>query len=298
MAAALVAGCDISHHQDDDDAIRKLVATMSFVVVKASEGMANDNPKHPNDPAHDRQVAIVRDAGKDCGHYHFAIHSDRPEDEADNFLALALAEPGDNLALDMERGFDGSWKKRGAYALAWLSHVEEQTGVKAYWYVDKTFHKNLLRVNPDLSEYPLWIAAPSDKKGKPAVTGWSIHQYSSAGGFDRDVLAPDVSWTDHAIPGEDMPLTHDDAELVARTLASSREFKNEVARFVWEGNGGDAAGVPSFQNQVKAIVTSAVGAHRAATPPPLSESDVERIADAVVAKLARSPAGRSTGPQP
>jgi len=283
--ATLVPGLDIAHWQSDDDEVKKVVAKVSFVMVKASEGMTNDNPGDSHHPAHDRQVAIVRDAGKDCGHYHFAIHSDRPKDEADNFLALAKAKPGENLALDMEKGFDGSWKARGSYALAWLSHVEDATGAKAYWYVSKGFHKNLLKVSPDLSEYPLWIAAPSDKKGKPAVTSWGIHQYSSAGGFDRDVLAPDVSWADHAIPGEDMPLTQTDAELVARTLTSSIAFKNEVARFVWEGNGGEPGGGPSFQNQVRDIVAAAVTGHRSAAVP-LSDAEIARIADAVVAKLA------------
>src|SRR5690606_33752617 len=45
--------------------------------------------------------------------------------------------------------------------------------------------------NRDHSSYCgdfLWIADPSAPKGKPRIThAWTIHQYSSAGGTDRNV---------------------------------------------------------------------------------------------------------------
>jgi len=290
----MTLGCDVSHSQTNDQ-VKTAAATLSFVIVKASEGLANDSPKDPQHPAHDRQVGMVRAANKDAGHYHFARHTDKAAQEVDNFLALADAQPGDNLFLDLE-DMDGGWPERGKYALAWLSKVQSQTGATPWWYVNKNWHSHLLDVSPDLKKYPLWIATVGDHEGAPqGVTGWKMHQYSTAGNLDHDFLAADVSWSDFAIPGDDMPLTQADADLVAKTLTTSTDFKNAIAKFVWEGDGGAPDGTPSYQNQVIRLVKSEVASIGADGG--LSEAEVGRIADAVVAKLSKvAPAGMPPTP--
>lgn len=46
-----------------------------------------------------------------------------------------------------------------------------------------------------------------------------------------------------------MPITQADANLIARTLRNDRAFLDQVAQFVWTGNGG-RAGTVSFQRQL------------------------------------------------
>jgi hypothetical protein len=165
-----VNGIDVASYQSSDYATKGL----DFVVVKATEGSGYVNPKHAG------QVATARAHGLVVGHYHFA----RPgsvNGQADYFLAHAAAKPGDFLALDWEdTGVSNKDKD------AWLKHVKAKAaGHQVVLYTNLDFwHRDTTSYCAD----GLWIADPSAPKGEPRVEHpWLFHQYSSAGGLDRNV---------------------------------------------------------------------------------------------------------------
>jgi hypothetical protein len=124
---------------------------------------------------------------------------------------------------------------------------------------------------------PVGITIAQAKKGKRPA-------------FDGQAVTVTVAGADTT--GDDMPLTQADADLLVKALTKSAPFKNAVAKFVWEGNGGAAVGSPSFQNQVRTIVKTVIDGQPVAQ---LSEAEVARIADAVVARLAPAPAAGRRG---
>lgn len=85
-------GADISSHQS---ASWQPAADEAYVFVKATEGRTYTNPSHA------QQVATVRAAGRQVGHYHWLVKGNTTE-QVDYFLAQADIQPGDLIALDWE----------------------------------------------------------------------------------------------------------------------------------------------------------------------------------------------------
>jgi hypothetical protein len=168
-----VKGIDIASYQGADYS----TAGLAFVVVKATEGTSYINPKH------NAQIATGRAAGLVVGHYHFV----RPGDivaQAAYFLAHAAPKTGDVLVLD--------WEDHG------VSSADKDTFIKAIR-TAAPHHRVLLYCNRDFwltrdtSGFcgdGLWIADPGAPAGHPRVEHpWVMHQYSEAGGVDRDVAS-------------------------------------------------------------------------------------------------------------
>jgi hypothetical protein len=166
-----VSGIDVANYQDS----AYNTAGLDFVVVKATEGTSYINPKHS------AQVATARTHGLVVAHYHFA----RPGSvtaQADHFLEHAGARPGDFLVYD--------WEDPGVSTAdkdAWLRYVQAKApGHRVVLYCNRDFW-----INRDTTSYcadGLWIADPSAPAGHPRVQHpWLFHQYSSAGGLDRDL---------------------------------------------------------------------------------------------------------------
>ncbi|WP_141726362.1 GH25 family lysozyme, partial [Actinacidiphila rubida] len=114
------------------------------------------------------------------GHYHFA----RPGSMAvqgDYFLKRTTLKPGDVIALDWEdAGVTGADKD------AWIRYVQARTpGHRVGLYCNKDFWIN--RDHTGFYGDFLWIADPDNAAGAPDVKAdWLFHQYSEAGGIDRD----------------------------------------------------------------------------------------------------------------
>lgn len=147
---------------------------LAFAFVKATEGLTYVNPRHA------AQVAHARAAGLVVGHYHFG----RPGSmgaQAAYFLAHAGAAPNDVLCLDWEDPGVSSADKD-----AWLKAVQAAApGHRVVLYCNRDFWLN--REHGGYAADGLWIADPSAPRGAPRIAApWLIHQYSSAGGLDRD----------------------------------------------------------------------------------------------------------------
>jgi len=147
---------------------------LAFVFVKATEGRSFVNDRH------DVQVAHARAAGLVVGHYHF-MRPGPPTGQAAYFLDHARPRPGDLLACD--------WEDEGvsiADKNAFMRAVK-----RARPDLREVLYANLAFWHRDSTSYcadGLWIADPSAPKSHPRVVHpWLFHQYSEAGGLDRNV---------------------------------------------------------------------------------------------------------------
>jgi hypothetical protein len=201
-----VNGIDVANYQGSDYA----TSGLDFVFVKATEGHSYTNPKHAG------QVATARAAGLVVGHYHFA-RSGSMSAQADYFLAHAGAKPGDVLAFDWE-----DTAVSGAEKDAWLRYVKRKAPQhRAVLYANLAFwHRDTTSYCAD----GLWIADPSAPKGHPRVEHpWLFHQYSSAGGLDRNVGSfPDRAalrrWAGQISTEDIVTISAADAEQIAAAV--------------------------------------------------------------------------------
>lgn len=195
---APVVGVDVSHYQQPAQVQHAIDSGAKFVICKATEGADGTDVQHA---AH---VALARHAGAHIGHYHFARDVMAAAQEADHFVKVAGALPGEAVALDLE-GMNGTDVEQVAYAVAWLHRVAVATGARPLFYTYKSRLAALEKAatgaqRASLQAYPLWIATGGLVAGTPGIAGWSMHQYSTAGGIDHDLLAPGVEWPHFAIP--------------------------------------------------------------------------------------------------
>lgn len=168
----MIKGIDVAGYQAENYD----VSGLDFVVVKATEGTSYKNPKY------DAQVKHARDKALVVGHYHFVNSTSSMDAQATYFVKTATEKAGEFLVLDWENtGVDNAEKNEFIKKTKALA-----PGLKVGLYCNKDYWKNR-----DHSNYAgdfLWIADPSSPAGHPDVRhAWTIHQYSSAGGVDRDV---------------------------------------------------------------------------------------------------------------
>lgn len=166
-----VKGVDVSGYQ----AVNFPTKGLAFAFVKATEGTKYVNPKYHGQLAHARSAGLV------VGHYHFA-HPGNAIAQANHFLASAQIHAGDIIAYDWEASGTSQADRD-----KWMKHVKAKLPThKVVLYCNLSFWKS-----HDTENYAgdgLWIAAPNSPAGKPAVKhSWVFHQYSWAGGIDRNV---------------------------------------------------------------------------------------------------------------
>lgn len=151
-------------------------AGLSFVFIKVTEGTTFTNPKWKRQRDHARKAGLV------VGYYHFA-RGMKNLAEADYFLhQTGTLGAGEMLAFDWEDSDVSNAEKD-----AWLKYVkakvpQHRVGLycnRSYW---------LDRDDTSVCGDFLWIADPSAPAGHPRVQHpWLFHQYSEAGGVDRNV---------------------------------------------------------------------------------------------------------------
>ena len=166
-----VTGIDIASFQSSTYSTTGL----AFVMVKATEGTSYVNPKH------DAQVAHARAQGLVVGHYHFARPGSMSAQLA-YFLKHADAKPGDVAAFDWEdTGVSGTDKD------TWIKAAQSaMPHLRVILYCNRDFWLN--RDHTGFAGDGLWIADPDVGAGHPRVQhAWVMHQFSDAGGVDRDV---------------------------------------------------------------------------------------------------------------
>lgn len=237
------------------------VTGLSFVFVKRTEGLTYVNPRGAAQVAYARLHKLV------VGHYHYPHMGNDPAAEAAFFLKTAQPEPGDILVLDWE-GYDVAnrsvpWSTQVAYKVAFLAALKAaQPALQRLTYCNTDY----LSRDPQ-GEYGdgLWIATGNVAAGQPGISHeWLIHQYSTAGGIDRDFCTLDAdalrAWANKE---EDMPLTEADAALNANTLLAVKKddpttSDNSVKPLgnIWWDTGMNAFQANSGVKQLRADVAA------------------------------------------
>lgn len=287
-----MAGCqgeDWASYQDWSPATKGL----AFVAIKVTESTSYTNPRYAS------QLTTARAAQLVTIHYHFARPGNM-QTQADFFLRKATIKPGDVIALDWEDAGVSSADKD-----AWIRYVQSKMPhTQVILYCNRDFWFN--RDHTGFAGDGLWIADPDAPMGQPRIKApWLFHQYSSAGGLDRDYcpLTPAqlAEWA-HAKETTDMPLTTDDVNKVAAAAAAkvwSAQFPSPTAAkgtdpnraasdYLRWGDQHTADIIKAIRaQQVPALTPEQVTAiaSQVAASPALAESVAEKVAEKLAARL-------------
>jgi lysozyme len=189
----MIAGLDISHHNDHVDFDRLASAGISFAFVKASEGRRTKDIRYLENYRGLKSKQILR------GAYHFFYPQLDPLAQANNFLRVVPSlEPGDlPPVLDIEVSGEKSSSVIASGIQQWLDAVEKALGRRPIIYTGPGFWNSALAGSDAFSGYPLWVAhytsdpAPSLPKGFPGFHFW---QYSQSGKFPGIGGSVDMDW--------------------------------------------------------------------------------------------------------
>ncbi|MEV5242075.1 glycoside hydrolase family 25 protein [Streptomyces cinnamoneus] len=167
----MLHGIDVSSHNSENYPLQGL----DFVFVKVTEGTSYTNPKWVVQRDRARRAGLV------VGYYHYVTPGSMSA-QGNYFLGKIALRAGDVLALDWEH--PDVWcpdKDR------WLAHVSAKArGHRVVLYCNRDYWFN--RDTTSNAGDGLWIADPGHAAGHPAVQHpWTFHQYSWAGGLDRNV---------------------------------------------------------------------------------------------------------------
>ena len=268
--------------------------------MKASEGKGGRTTRH------DAHVAGLRAAGRLVGHYHFAWPVNGGQADAANFLAAAKAQPGDVLALDWEpygpSGVGVTPAMAFPYIRDFATAVRAAAGAWPWLY---TNDDQLTKIRAAVSAVGLGVAHHDAPVWKAGVGNLYVSDPGKGPGYGlqlrprgrvpvvvhtdrpgRVLRRRRLPWRSLGVPQEgDMALTP--AEIQA------------VADAVWEkvipvGNSGDRArGLLAQANQQDWSQSATLGRleallnRPAPAPVPLSDADVQRIADAVRGRIVK-----------
>jgi len=230
-------------------------AGLAFVIVKATEGTGFVNPKYT------AQIATARAGVEVAGHYHFARPGSMTA-QVTYFLAHTSIRPGDILAFDWEDTRVSSDDKD-----AWIKAVQAampHNQVGLYCNQDYWLHRDGSGFYGDF----LWIADPSAPKGKPRIkANWLLHQYSDAGGIDRNyspLTADQLDTWSHA-KENDVAFTQADAKLLLDTTMDDPTkpgaAKVTVRGALWAAYGQAAAANAAAQKSAAQVTALSATVH-------------------------------------
>ena len=177
-----IRGIDISHYQDEIQWEKLRNASLNndpvrFVIIKATEGMSLMDNNFNENFYQAKQNGFVR------GAYHFFVPEIDAAQQARFFLHQVHLEPGDlPPVLDVEKRGKLSKEELQKAVKKWLNIVEKHYGVKPILYTGYKFHKDVLH-NPDLQQYPFWIAHYYVEKLKYKGP-WIMWQHTDCGRVD------------------------------------------------------------------------------------------------------------------
>jgi GH25 family lysozyme M1 (1,4-beta-N-acetylmuramidase) len=308
-------GYDISAYQGS---LSPAAVPGDFVIVKATGG---DGYVNPNFRA---QVQAARNAGKLVGIYHFA-RDGYTAATAQSEAAWFIRNAGDLLDGSVLAVLD--WEADNqtdvGYAKAWLDTVTAQTGVKPIIYMSFATIKAADWSSVANADYGLWEAAYvlgyqqingyNPPAGLADIPYWSTRcmwQYTSVGrlpgwgdNLDLDIFYGDATtWAAYAAkvgasinpqsttitPEADMPLTPDDAKLVAEEILNYDLVRQGDGQ---TGTTNLRALVQWFDNAVSNIVNTVDGHVDAAVKAipagsvSLTDAQVQSLADKLTASL-------------
>jgi len=171
-----IHGIDISHEQGNIDWVQVERTDVSFVYVKATDGITYHDPKF-----HANMETLSQDTELLYGAYHFFEAEDDPEKQADNFLKHILVYP-----LKLKPMIDVEVTKNQQADLIkkrlqiFINKVVEKTGCSPIIYSYKDFWET--NIGPHFNDYVFWLADYSQQMKTPKYAdNLQIWQYSESG---------------------------------------------------------------------------------------------------------------------
>ncbi|MFG2722722.1 glycoside hydrolase family 25 protein [Streptomyces sp. NPDC048416] len=265
---------------------------LSFAFVKVTEGLSYINPNWVAQRDHARANGLV------WGAYHYPYMANSPQAEADHFLSQVKWQPGDLIVLDWE-GYDKANSgvpkaTQAAYKDAWLRYVKgRMPHLRVGMYANTDYWRNV-----DKSGFYgdfLWIATAGRAAGDPGIqTPWLFHQYSEAGGLDRDYCHLDAAalraWAlGTPTPEDDMATTPLDV------WSYSHGDKPDVHQTLMDAANAAAAaqaGVAALSKKVDTLGTTGASdaqmqalAAAIAANPALADAIADKVAANIAARL-------------
>ncbi|HYZ27382.1 MAG TPA: GH25 family lysozyme [Geminicoccaceae bacterium] len=169
------SGIDVSHYQGEVSWPAVADGGVRFAFIKASDGIADVDPRFARNWAGAKAAGILR------GAYHFFRPSLDAKRQAAHFLdVVTMDDMALSPALDVEitDGLDPAALQQGIRA--WLETVQAALGCKPVVYTDPSFWRS--SVAADFSAYPLWLACYASEPEVPAPwRTWTFWQHSNAG---------------------------------------------------------------------------------------------------------------------
>jgi lysozyme len=179
-----VHGIDVSKHQGSIDwkrvsQMKKNGIQITFVFIKATEGITRQDNKFLTNWKHSEQNGLLR------GAYHFYYPSRDAGKQADNFINIVKLSKGDlPPVVDIEYSNGKSAKKICDDLKVFVERLEKYYTVKPIIYTNINFYNTYLIGNFD--NYPLWIAGyfDHDRFYNEFTTPWILWQHSEGGKVD------------------------------------------------------------------------------------------------------------------
>jgi lysozyme len=187
----MIPGVDVSSFQGPPADWRTVAGSISWAGVKMTQLSPGGPYRNPDASA---DWAALKSLGKGRVGYLFGHPGMSISATADLFLAELDAcglEDGDGVALDLEVTNGLSAAAVASWAADVLALLERDLDRLPLLYTFLSFAE--AGNCAGLGKYALWIADPSSPRGHPRVPApwktWALHQFSSAGGIDRDVAS-------------------------------------------------------------------------------------------------------------
>jgi lysozyme len=174
-----VHGIDVSRYQQTIawDAVKEMKVEniqMSFVFIKATEGISNVDPQFFRNWKKSKQAGMIR------GAYHFFNASKDGRAQAENFIRNVELEKNDlPPVVDIEQLNGSKAAVLKDELKEWLNIVENYYKVKPVIYTNVGFYTNYL--GKDFDSYPLWIAHYFQYDEPRISRSWDFWQHSEEG---------------------------------------------------------------------------------------------------------------------
>ena len=165
-----IYGIDVSSYQSEHYPLTVKGHTVSFSIIKATEGTSYVNPRMRG------QAAWARSHGHVVGFYHF-LHPGSVREQAKFFVERCDSREGDILACDWESTSSGH--ASGAEKDAFIKEVKRlRPDHRVILYCNVSDWKT--RDTTSFAGDGLWIAQYNNRPARPSIQAdWLIHQYTS-----------------------------------------------------------------------------------------------------------------------
>ena len=174
-----IHGIDVSKYQDfiNWQSVKNMRVEdvhISFVFVKATEGLGNE------DQMFSRNWKKIKDAGLVRGAYHYFIPTKSGKAQAENFINSVTLVSGDlPPVLDIEQTYGVPPEKLRQRAKEWLQTIQTYYGTAPIIYTNVDFYEKYLK--EDFDGYLLWAAHYLQPAQPRIYRNWSFWQHNEKG---------------------------------------------------------------------------------------------------------------------